>query len=216
MWLPGSATGGRGVGVPSPPAPTSPASRPGEVAGRSCGQAHRACVGNLHALRGTAIVLLGRVVAPPPIHPVRVEITPSGTASGCCMIRAQPPASTAVEAWPPISVPLRIGETCTLPLGVRPDQSSVHGSLASQFHAGATSRHRCLHGQNAGASDSRISPEIAPDSGTWGRSVLLPEMVGTDLELVAERIAVPAAGLRRRFNRFPGIGQKTAAMVVES
>ena len=66
------------------------------------------------------------------------------------------------------------------------------------------------------ASDNRISPEIAADSGTWGRCVVLPEMVGTDLELVAERIAVPAAGLRRRFNRFPGIGQKKAAMVAES
>src|SRR5919107_2106285 len=42
----------------------------------------------------------------PPMNPVRVEMTPSGWRSNCCMIQAQPPARTAVSALSPISISL--------------------------------------------------------------------------------------------------------------
>ena len=52
---------------------------------------------DLDRLGVTGIVLLGRVVVPPPIHPTRVEMTPSRWRSSCCMIQKQPPARIAVS-----------------------------------------------------------------------------------------------------------------------
>ena len=61
-----------------------------------------------------AVVLLGRVLVLATMKPVRVEMTPSGWRSSCCMIQAQPPARTAVSVLAPIVITVHRGNHMTL------------------------------------------------------------------------------------------------------